>query len=213
MCLDRFYNPIAFVTSIVGNLFDGILNSILENFNTNLFISIFESEVFKKFGNIGESDSTSWYNTFFDRSTSSIERIFDLIFLIFHLHLSGSSYFDHSDTSDKSCFAFHKFFFVVVRCRTVKLSIDFRNTCIDIRLCSFSSYYCSFIFRRDNLFCTSEHINRSFIKFESKFFRDNSSTSNSCEISQNLFFTITKSRCFDGKDIDRSSHFIEYERS
>ena len=145
-----FYYSISLKSCIVSDLFYWILNSIFYNFNSNLLICILKLYGIKHFRKLKKHATTSSNDSFFNRSSSCIEGIFDFIFLIFHLHLSCSSHLDHCYSTNEFCQSLSELFSIIIWSRMSKLSLDLVCPCINFIRISFSIYNHSCIFSWNN---------------------------------------------------------------
>ena len=135
----------------------------------SLLIIVLALEVLQSLGRTDVCHAASWKISFLDCCTGRVQSILDTVFLLFHLHLSGSAHIEDSHTAGELSETLLKFLLVVIRSRSCNLLSDELDALSDVLLVSGAAYDSGVLLGDGDLLSLSEHLRGSVLESESSF--------------------------------------------
>lgn len=212
----RFFNlsddDRAFEAGVFSDLTERSFNSAFDEVDTGLNVAFF-FEFVEGREDVDERRAAARYDTFFNSCASSVEGIFETIFLIFQFDFRSSADFDDSDTAGHLSQTFLEFFFIEIRRRVSDLRFDLSYAFFDGLSIAVAFNDRRFIFRYADLASRAEVFHGNAVEFTADIFCDDRSTRKGCNILKHRFAAVAEARSFNSNGFEGAAEAVDDQGS
>src|SRR5690606_20334768 len=127
-----------------------------DDLDTCVLVSILTFQLSQAINSADERDTTTWYDTFLNRSACSVQRIVHTVFLFFHFYFGRSTYIQYSYTAAQLSQALLQFLAVVVAGSSFYLCFYLVYAAIDVLFGALTTYYRSVVFIYCHALCLAQ---------------------------------------------------------
>ncbi|MNZ95606.1 hypothetical protein D3C78_1147660 [compost metagenome] len=162
---------------------------------------------------VHKSCTTTRNDTFFNRSASCVQGVFDAKFTLFQFSFRCSANFDNGYAASQFSQTLLQFFFIELGSCFFQLSTNLAYASIDVRFVAASVYDCCVFFSYAYLTCVTQLFNGSALQIKTELLSDHLTTSQGSDILQHSFAAVAKARSFNSNSVECSTQFVHDQHS
>src|SRR5450759_426979 len=151
-------------------------------------------------------------DTFFHRSASRVQRVFDTRFLFFHLDFGRSADFDQRHAAGEFRHAFLQFFLIVVAGRFVDLLADALDAAFDCLGVACTVDERSFFLADLDALGPAEVGQRRFFERQADFLGDHGTAGQNRDVFEHRLATIAEARRFHRAGLEDAAEVVDHQR-
>ena len=198
----------AFFACIIGQLPRRLFDSAANNGHANFLVSFKVFDVLEHFLGTEKCDTTAGHNAFFNRSTGSVQCIFDPRLLLLHLGFRRCADVNDGDAARELGQALLELLPVIIARRLLNLATDLINSTLDVALLAFAFNDGRVLFINRDPFGSTEVFQLHVLEFNAEIFRDGSGTGQHGDVFQHRLATIAEAGSFHCDNLQGSAKLV-----
>ncbi|CAB4680750.1 unannotated protein [freshwater metagenome] len=150
-------------------------------------------------------------NTFFDCCTSCAERVFDAVLLFLEFNLGGCANLDDRNAARKLRKALLELLAIPIGIGVVDLTLDLRNTTVDVGGLAGTFNDGGFVLGHNNLAGGAEEVEGGRVELEADLFADDLAAGEDGHVSEHCLAALAETWSLDGNRVERSTNLVHDE--
>src|SRR5580704_14391802 len=201
-----------FFSGILGDHAQGLGDGATDDVDADLLVA-FSLDFLKSRSAAGQSYSAAGDNAFFHGCAGGVHRVFHAGFLFFHFGFGCGADFDDGYATDQFRQPLLQLLAVVVAGGLVDLAANFFYAAFDFSVLAFAFDHRGVVFVDGDLFGLAEVADLNVLELNAEIFSDGLAAGEDSDILQHSLAAIAEAGSLDGRDLQRSTQFVDDESS